>query len=103
MCRRVRSHSESAEASDAAHPHRWKGPVMPRPQTMPNPISSIPDEHALPILTDRAKDFISVRLARGEDPERIAAALRGLFEIEIDGDQVISCWRAHHMPPTQTG
>jgi hypothetical protein len=71
-------------------------------QTMPNSISSNSGEPALPVLTDRAKDFISLRLARGDAPERIAAAMRVLFKIEIDGDQVVSCWRAHNAPPTQT-
>jgi hypothetical protein len=71
-------------------------------QTVPTLISSISDEPALPVLTDRARDFITTRLARGEAPARIAAALRALFEIEIDGDRLIACWQAHNTPPTQT-
>jgi hypothetical protein len=70
-------------------------------QTMPNAISSIPGDHAPPILTDRAKDFITERLARREPPERIAAALRAHFE--IDPAQVIPYWKGEATPPTQTG
>jgi hypothetical protein len=71
-------------------------------ETAPNPVSSVPGESALPILADRAKDFVTARLARREPPERIAAALRALFEIEIAGDQVVACWQAQNTPPAQT-
>jgi hypothetical protein len=69
---------------------------------MPNPVSSLPGEPALPILNERAKDFITTRLARREPPERIAKALRALFEIEIPADQVVPCWQAAKARSTQT-
>ncbi|MDQ7247532.1 DUF2280 domain-containing protein [Dongia sedimenti] len=77
-------------------------------QKMSNPIpsaslSSITDEPALPVLTGRAKDFITARLARGETPARIAAGLRAHFEIEITPAQVIPYWKGELAPPTQTG
>jgi hypothetical protein len=71
-------------------------------QTVSNPVSSIPGEPALPILTDRAKDFVTARLARRDPPERIAAALRALFEIEIDPAHVIPSWKGETTFPTQT-
>ena len=71
-------------------------------ENMPTPIASISSERALPVLSDRARDFITTRLARGEPPEQIAALLRALFEIEIAGDQLVACWQAHKKPPTQT-
>jgi hypothetical protein len=70
---------------------------------MPASISSVSGERITPILTDRARDFITTRLARRDPPERIAAALRALFEIKIDSDQVVACWSAHNAPATQTG
>jgi hypothetical protein len=70
--------------------------------TVPNLTSSIPGEHALPILTDRAKDFITARLVRREPPERIAAALRALFQIEMDPAHLIPFWKGELTPPTQT-
>jgi hypothetical protein len=79
-----------------------KAPDMRPLQTVPTPSSSIAGEPALPILTDRARDFITARLARRERPERIAAALRALFQIEIDSDRLVACWQAHKTPPTQT-
>ena len=77
-------------------------------QKMSNPIPSIPvssiiDEPALPVLTDRAKAFIAARLARGESPRRIAAGLRAHFEIEIAPAQVIPYWKGEPTGPTQTG
>jgi hypothetical protein len=75
---------------------------MPRIESMPNPISSLPDESALPVLTDRVKDFITARLARREPPERIAAALRALFEIEINPMQVVPYWSGEIPRPIQT-
>ena len=61
-----------------------------------------PGERALPVLTDRAYDFITARLARRDPPERISSALRGYFQMEIDGDQVVDSWRAHKASATQT-
>jgi len=75
---------------------------MRRIAITPNAASSLPSEPASPVLTQRARDFITARLARREPPERIAAALRALFQIEIGGDQLVSCWQAHNTPPTQT-
>jgi hypothetical protein len=75
---------------------------MPRIESMPTPISSRPDESALPVLTDRVKDFITARLARREPPERIAAALRALFEIEINPMQVVPYWSGEIPRPIQT-
>src|SRR4029453_7559769 len=74
-------------------------------KTTPNPISSIPDcsirdEPVLPVLTKRAKDFITTRLARREEPERIAAGLRALFQIEIAPAQVVPYWQGALTPPT---
>jgi hypothetical protein len=62
---------------------------------MPNPN--------FPVLTDRARDFIAVRLARREPPERIAAGLRAYLDIEIAPDEVIPFWKGELTPPTQTG
>jgi hypothetical protein len=77
-------------------------------QKMSNPIPSIPvslnsDGATLPVLTDRAKGFITARLERGESPARIAAGLRAYFEIEIDPAQVIPFWKGEILFPTQTG
>ena len=72
-------------------------------KTAPIQVSSHPTEHAVPVLTSRAKDYITERLRRGNPPEWIAAGLRAYFEIEIDGDQVIPFWRGELAPPTQTG
>jgi hypothetical protein len=75
---------------------------MPRIESMPNPISSFPDDSALPVLTGRVKDFITARLARRESPERIAAALRALFAIEINPLQVVPYWRGEIPRPIET-
>jgi hypothetical protein len=75
---------------------------MRRIKIMPNLISSLPEESALPALTDRVKDFITVRLARREPPERIAAALRALFTIEIEAAQVVPYWRGDLARPSET-
>jgi hypothetical protein len=74
-------------------------------QTAPIAISSHPTEPAVPVLTSRAKDFITMRLARREPPERIAAGLRAYLDIEIAPAQVILFWRGELTltPPTQTG
>jgi hypothetical protein len=69
-------------------------------QTVPIAISSHPTEHA---LTDRARDFITERLKRGNSPEQIAAGLRAYFDIEIGPAQVIPFWKGEFTPPTQTG
>jgi hypothetical protein len=71
-------------------------------ETVPTSLPSASGERAWPTLTDRARDFITTRLARREPPERIAAGLHALFEIEIDGGQLVACWQARHTPPTQT-
>jgi hypothetical protein len=72
-------------------------------QTASIAISSNPTEQAVPVLTSRAKDFITTRLARREPPEQIAAALCAYLDIEIAPAQVIPFWRGELMPPTQTG
>ena len=72
-------------------------------KTAPDPIAPSSAEHAVPVLTNRAKDFITTRLARGDRLEWIANGLRALFEIEIDAAQVIPFWRGELTPPTQTG
>jgi hypothetical protein len=71
-------------------------------QKKPDPVSSPADEPALSPPTDRVKDFIAVRLARGEQPERIAAGLRAHFEIEIAPAAVIPWWQAERTSATQT-
>jgi hypothetical protein len=75
---------------------------MHRIETMPDRISSSPEESALPVLTERAKAFITARLAQGEKPERIAAGLRARFAIAIDPAQVIPYWQGEIPRPTQT-
>jgi hypothetical protein len=74
-----------------------------RSKTASIAISSNPTEQAVPVLTSRAKDFITTRLARGEPPERIAAGLRAYLDIEIAPDEVIPFWKGELTPPTQTG
>jgi hypothetical protein len=71
-------------------------------QKKPNSVSAIPDEPALPVLTDRVKDFITTRLARREPPGRIAAGLRAHFAIAIDPAQVVPYWKGEIPQPTQT-
>jgi hypothetical protein len=75
---------------------------MHRIETMPDRISSSPDQPALPVLTERAKAFITARLAQGEKPERIAAGLRARFAIAIDPAQVIPYWKGEIPRATQT-
>ena len=83
-------------------------PLQKMPQSVSIGAASIhpapihPVDKALPVPTDRAKDFIITRLARGDKPERIAAGLRALFEIEIAPAQVIPYWRGELTPATQT-
>jgi hypothetical protein len=87
MRHRIEALSTPAEAGDAARPDVGKVPHM---LLMPNPVSSLPDESALPVLTDRVR------------PERIAAGWRAPFECEIAPAQVIP-YRDGEVPiPTQT-
>jgi hypothetical protein len=61
-----------------------------------------PGERRLPVVSDRAYDYITSNLAVGRSPAWIAAGLRAYFEIEIFGDQVLACWNTYIRHPTRT-
>src|SRR4051812_35746991 len=85
-------------ATDAARPVAGaKGKTMTQVQIAPKQHEEVP-----PLQTDRLRSFIHTRLARGETPTRIANAVRVLFEIPIEPEQILPFWRGEITLPTQT-
>ncbi len=61
-----------------------------------------PQEEAPQFSPDRLKAFIETRLARREDPTRIANAVRAHFGIAIESEQIVPYWKGEVTLPTQT-